>query len=55
MSTRHDLPGPTYWPFFFALAMAALAWGLITSWVVSAVGGVVLLVSTVGWMKEVSK
>jgi hypothetical protein len=55
MSTRPELPKPTYWPFFFALAMTTFAWGLITSWIVTGVGGAVLLVSTVGWMKEVSK
>lgn len=50
-----NLPKPTYWPFFFALSITALAWGLITSLLLSAIGGVVLLVSTIGWMKEVSK
>lgn len=49
------LPEPTYWPFFFALSMTLLAWGLITNLVLSGIGAVVLLVSTIGWMKEVSK
>ena len=44
----------TYWPMFFALSIMMISWGLITSWIVSAVGGLLLLVATVGWMKEVS-
>jgi hypothetical protein len=52
---KHDLPQPTYWPFFFALSITTLAWGLILNWIVCLVGGVVLFASTIGWMKEVSK
>jgi hypothetical protein len=55
MSRDAELPKPTYWPFFFALAMTTFAWGLITNWVVSAIGALVLLVATIGWMKEVSR
>lgn len=55
MSAKPELPNPTYWPFFFALSITAIAWGLITSWIVSAMGALVLVVSTVGWAKEVSK
>jgi hypothetical protein len=55
MSNREDeLPKPTYWPMFFALGTTVVAWGLITSWVVSAVGALVLLVSITGWVKEIS-
>ena len=50
----HDLPKPTYWPMFTALSITLIAWGLITSWIVSAVGALVLLVAIVGWIKEVS-
>lgn len=55
MNEGSDLPTPTYWPFFFALGMTTMAWGFLTSGIVAAIGGAVLLVSTLGWMKEVSK
>jgi hypothetical protein len=49
------LPKPTYWPFFFAIGTTLIAWGLITSWIVSGVGAVMLFVSTLGWIKDVSE
>ena len=55
MNSHPELPRPTYWPMFVGLSITAIAWGLITSWIVSAIGGSVLLVSMIGWMKEVSR
>ena len=49
-----ELPKPTYWPMFFALGTTVIAWGLLTSWIVIAAGACVLVVSIVGWLKEVS-
>ncbi len=49
-----NLPKPTYWPMFMALSITLIAWGLITSWIVSAVGSVIFLVAVIGWIKEVS-
>ena len=54
MSPHPELPKPTYWPMFVALSITTIVWGMITSWIVSAIGGAVLLVSVLGWMLEVS-
>jgi hypothetical protein len=51
---KDELPKPTYWPVIMAISMTTLAWGLISGWMISVVGGLGLLVSIVGWMKEVS-
>ena len=53
--TTHNLPRPTYWPLFFSIGITTIAWGLVTSWIVCAVGSAVLFVSMIGWAREVSK
>jgi hypothetical protein len=27
-----ELPKPTYWPFFLALGVVLIFWGILTSW-----------------------
>jgi len=49
-----NVPKDTYWPFFFALAVTTIAWGLITSWIVSVVGAIVLVISVIGWIGDIS-
>ncbi|HEY5390832.1 MAG TPA: hypothetical protein VIJ57_01860 [Hanamia sp.] len=44
------LPEPTYWPFFLAMGLAFLGWGLLTTWLISLVGFIVLVVSLTGWI-----
>ena len=44
------LPEPTAWPVALAFGCALLSWGILTSWVISAVGLVVFLVSAGGWI-----
>ena len=58
---RHDagsgdevlLPVPTAWPIVLALGVSLLITGMVTHWVVSALGVVLLLRSAVGWFFEV--
>jgi hypothetical protein len=50
-----ELARPTYWPMFVGLAITGIAWGLITSWIVSVVASVVLIISMIGWIQEVSE
>lgn len=44
------LPEPTYWPFFLAMGLAFLGWGLLTTWLISLAGFIILIVSLIGWI-----
>jgi len=44
------LPEPTYWPFFLALGLVFLGWGLLTTWLISLAGFIVLVLSLMGWI-----
>lgn len=44
------IPRPTYWPFFTALGLMFMGWGLITFWLFSAVGLLVFVISLIGWI-----
>ena len=44
------LPEPTYWPFFLALGLMFMGWGLLTTWIISVAGFIVFVVSLIGWI-----
>ncbi len=44
------LPKPTYWPFFMALGLTFMGWGLLTIWLISLAGLVVFVISLIGWI-----
>jgi hypothetical protein len=44
------LPKPTYWPFFFALGLTFLLWGIVTHWIISITGFVVMVYALVCWI-----
>ncbi len=44
------LPEPTYWPFFLALGLMFMGWGLLTTWLISVAGLIVLIISLIGWI-----
>ncbi len=44
------LPEPTYWPFFVAMGLAFLGWGLLTTWLISLAGFIILVVALTGWI-----
>ena len=46
------IPRPTYSPAVTALAIVCLLWGLLTSWLISMLGLVLLVVSLAGWIEE---
>ena len=55
---RHDsgdvvLPVPTAWPMVLALAISLMITGMVTHWVVSLLGVVLLFRSAVGWFFQV--
>jgi hypothetical protein len=49
---QHGLPAPTYWPAALALAITFLAWGIATTWLISAVGLVLFIVALAGWIGD---
>ena len=46
-------PAPTAWPMLLAAAITLVFSGLVTSGYLSVVGGVLVLISAVGWWREV--
>lgn len=45
-----QLPKPTYWPFFLAMGLAFMFWGLLTTWVILTAGVLIFIVSLIGWI-----
>jgi hypothetical protein len=45
-----ELPEPTYWPFYLAMGIMFLAWGLLTMWEFSLLGLIIVIISLVGWI-----
>ena len=45
-----ELPEPTPWPAALALGSCLLAWGVVTSWILSLVGLLLFVVGVAGWM-----
>ncbi|MGD9998945.1 MAG: cbb3-type cytochrome c oxidase subunit I, partial [Ilumatobacteraceae bacterium] len=48
------VPSPSYWPIILALSLPVIAYGVIFDLLLSAVGGVVLLLAAFGWALEPS-
>jgi hypothetical protein len=46
------LPAPTYWPAVLALGITFLAWGLLTSLIISGVGLVLFALALAGWIGD---
>lgn len=46
------VPRPTYWPAGTAFGIAFLFWGIVTSPVVAGAGGLVVVISLIGWIGE---
>lgn len=44
------LPEPTFWPFFMAIGITFIAWGLISTWMIAVGGLIVFIISLVGWI-----
>ncbi|WP_461449575.1 hypothetical protein [Mucilaginibacter sp.] len=47
------LPKPTYWPFFLAMGLAFIFWGLLTTWVVLTAGGLIFITALIGWINQI--
>jgi cytochrome c oxidase subunit 1 len=46
------LPEPTYWPIALAFGLVLISIGVVSSFLVSILGVIVLLVSIAGWTLE---
>jgi hypothetical protein len=46
------MPEPTFWPAALALGAVLLLWGLVTSFIMTATGLTLLVVSLAGWLRE---
>lgn len=51
--TSIELPAPTFWPMVFAFGVTLLFAGLVTYWVVGAVGFVIAFRAALGWWHNV--
>ncbi len=49
------LPKPTYWPFFLALGVVFIFWGIVTNWVISTIGLLIFGIALFGWITEIYK
>ncbi|MBS1605338.1 MAG: hypothetical protein JST42_21920 [Bacteroidetes bacterium] len=49
-----QLPKPTYWPFFFALGLTFVLWGILTMWVVWVAGAGISIIALAGWVKSLN-
>lgn len=47
-----QLPEPTYWPFFTALGVVLLLWGILTNIVISLIGLATFIVALGGWLTD---
>ena len=46
------LPSPSYWPVALAFSMVLISIGVVSSFIVSIIGVIALLVSIAGWTFE---
>jgi len=46
------LPKPSVWPVTLAFGVTALAFGVVTSWIISVVGFATVLLSAYGWFED---
>ena len=49
------LPKPSVYPVVLALGICFLAWGILTSWIVSAAGFLLSVVGCAGWIAELRR
>ncbi|MGO3184358.1 MAG: cytochrome c oxidase subunit 4 [Aequorivita sp.] len=47
------LPNPTYWPFFLALGLVCIFWGILTTWIITAIGAIIFVIALSGWITDI--
>ena len=50
---RTKIPRGTYMPFFLAVSLLFLVWGLISYWIISIAGLIGFFIALAGWIKEI--
>jgi hypothetical protein len=53
IEVHEELPRPTYWPIVMAVAMTLIAFGIVNSVLIIAIGIILLIVALVGWIGDV--
>ena len=48
-----ELPTPTAWPLVLSLGITLLLAGMLTHWMISVLGGILIVPSIVGWFRQV--
>ena len=48
-----ELPAPSSSPFTCAFGVTLIAAGLVTQWIVTIIGAMIMLIGAIGWFKEV--
>ena len=43
-------PKPTYWPFFLAMGLAFIFWGILTTWIILLAGLLIFVIALTGWI-----
>ena len=46
------IPAPTVWPATMALGVTFIAFGVVTTWIMSIPGWILLFFSTAGWIED---
>jgi hypothetical protein len=52
VSVEEIMPKPSYWPLALAASFVVLCVGIIISWIVIAVGAILMIVCIMGWALE---
>ena len=47
------VPSPTYWPVVMALGITLIAFGIVTTLLITLIGGILIAISLVGWMGDI--
>ena len=47
------IPRGTYMPFFLAVSLLFMVWGLISYWIISVAGVIGFFIALGGWIKEI--
>jgi len=50
-----EVPAATYWPAIAALAVVTSFFGILTSWVISAVGLIIFVIAMNHWIGELNR
>lgn len=49
-ATPEKLPDPTYWPFFLAMGLNFIFWGMLTTWLIVLAGLVIFAIALTCWI-----